>query len=58
MFQDKKLQEHREIRKNEWEKFINDISVKCETVDQEFHNKEEELKDFYVDLEKKLHLSN
>ncbi|XP_015587957.1 biogenesis of lysosome-related organelles complex 1 subunit 5 [Cephus cinctus] len=51
-----KLQVKRELRKAEWEKFINDISDKCVKVDQTFQEKEEELKEFYADLEKKLQI--
>ncbi|XP_058797875.1 biogenesis of lysosome-related organelles complex 1 subunit 5 [Phymastichus coffea] len=51
-----KLKKNREIRKLEWEKFINDMSDKCVRVDEEFHSKEKELEEFYADLEKKLHL--
>ncbi|XP_008543204.1 biogenesis of lysosome-related organelles complex 1 subunit 5 [Microplitis demolitor] len=54
---DNKLAENREIRKEEWKKFINDMSDKCRKVDATFNEKEEELKNFYADLEKKLHIN-
>ena len=56
-FQDSKLQKNREIRRGEWEKFINDMSEKCSKVDQEFMTKKEHLKEYYQDLEKKLHIA-
>ncbi|XP_012149822.1 biogenesis of lysosome-related organelles complex 1 subunit 5 [Megachile rotundata] len=51
------LQENREKRKVEWEKFVNDMSEKCEKVNQTFEEKENEIKEFYIDLEKKLHIT-
>lgn len=57
-FQDIALQENREIRKLEWEKFVNDMSEKCEKVNQTFDEKENEIKEFYIDLERKLHITS
>ncbi|XP_034942918.1 biogenesis of lysosome-related organelles complex 1 subunit 5 [Chelonus insularis] len=54
---ERKLAENREIRKEEWKRFINDISEKCKKVDETFDEKEAELKEFYIDLEKKLHIN-
>lgn len=54
---DRALEENREIRKVEWEKFINDMSEKCDKVNQTFAEKENEMKEFYVDLERKLHIT-
>ncbi|XP_031839687.1 biogenesis of lysosome-related organelles complex 1 subunit 5 [Nomia melanderi] len=54
---DKALEENRKIRKLEWEKFVNDMSEKCEKVNQTFEEKEDEIKEFYTDLEKKLHIT-
>ncbi|KAI4494968.1 hypothetical protein M0804_001169 [Polistes exclamans] len=51
------LQHNREIRKAEWEKFINDMSDKCQKVDKAFQDKENEIKEYYIDLEKKLHIT-
>ena len=41
------LLENREIRKLEWEKFVNDMSENCEKVNQTFQEKENEIKEFY-----------
>lgn len=57
MLQDSVLNENRLARRKEWEKFINDMSDKCERVDQTFQEKENEIQEFYVDLEKKLHIT-
>lgn len=55
---DKALEENRDIRKLEWERFINDMSDKCQRVDQTFQEKENEIKEFYVDLERRLHITS
>lgn len=55
--QDSVLNKNRLIRKKEWETFVNDISDKCQKVDQTFQEKENEIQEFYVDLEKKLHIA-
>ncbi|XP_066587555.1 biogenesis of lysosome-related organelles complex 1 subunit 5 isoform X1 [Prorops nasuta] len=55
---DKALQKHRTTRKYEWESFINDMSEKCQKVDQTFQEKIDEIKEFYIDLEKKLHIES
>lgn len=56
--QDTKIEEIRERRTVERRCFIiNDMSQKCEKVDKTFQEKEEELKEFYIDyLEKELHI--
>lgn len=54
---DSVLNENRLARRKEWEKFINDMSDKCQRVDQTFQEKENEIQEFYVDLEKKLHIT-
>lgn len=54
---DIKLVENREARKEEWKYFINNMSDRCRKVDETFAEKEEELKEFYIDLEKKLHIN-
>ncbi|KAG5325173.1 BL1S5 protein, partial [Pseudoatta argentina] len=51
------LSENRLLRKKEWERFINDMSNKCEKVDQTFQEKENGIQEFYVDLEQKLHIT-
>ena len=55
---DRTLQNNRETRKLEWEKFVNDMSDKCAKVNQTFEEKEEEIKEFYMDLERKLHITS
>lgn len=54
---DSVLSRNRSLRKKEWEKFINDISDTCQKVDRTFQEKENEIHEFYVDLEKKLHIT-
>ncbi|XP_014472526.1 PREDICTED: biogenesis of lysosome-related organelles complex 1 subunit 5 [Dinoponera quadriceps] len=54
---DSALNGNRLIRRNEWEKFVNDMSDKCQKVDRTFQEKENEIQEFYVDLEKKLHIT-
>ncbi|XP_076656609.1 biogenesis of lysosome-related organelles complex 1 subunit 5 [Halictus rubicundus] len=54
---DKALEENRKVRKLEWEKFVNDMSEKCEKVNQTFDEKEDEIKEYYTDLERKLHIA-
>jgi hypothetical protein len=54
--QDTALTAKRELRKAEWESFIDSMTQKCSKVDATFQEKEEELKEFYSDLEKKLHI--
>jgi hypothetical protein len=56
IFQDTALTAKRELRKAEWESFIDNMSQKCTKVDATFQEKEAELKEFYSDLEKKLHI--
>lgn len=46
-----------EIRKAEWENFIEDMTHRCSKIDAAFDDKGKELKEFYADLEKKLYLS-
>ncbi|XP_022915091.1 biogenesis of lysosome-related organelles complex 1 subunit 5 [Onthophagus taurus] len=48
----------RENRNTEWEKFVDDISFTCKRLDNTFEEKEEELQEFYRDLEKKLYIRN
>lgn len=51
------LIESRELRKLKWQEFINEMKDKCQKVDDEFLEKENELKEYYLDLERKLHIS-
>jgi len=55
---DTNLEVKREIRKSEWERFECDMQAKYASVDQTFNEKEKELCEFYVDLEKKLHIKD
>ena len=58
VLQDLTLLVKRESRKAEWEAFIRDMGEKCARVDQTFKQKEAELREYYSDLEKKLHLED
>ncbi|CAG0893118.1 unnamed protein product [Darwinula stevensoni] len=48
------LEAKRAARKKEWELFMQDLSVKCASVDETFRIKEDELKTHYSEIEKKL----
>ncbi|XP_055686694.1 biogenesis of lysosome-related organelles complex 1 subunit 5 [Lutzomyia longipalpis] len=50
------LEANREARKVIWSHFVDDMAHKCSRVDHTFEEKEEELRDFYSDLERKLHI--
>lgn len=52
------LEAKREIRKAEWEAFIVDMDEKYKKVDLTFEEKEKELREFYSDLERKLHINS
>ncbi|XP_075237297.1 biogenesis of lysosome-related organelles complex 1 subunit 5-like isoform X2 [Lycorma delicatula] len=52
------LEAKREIRKAEWEAFLIDIDEKYKKVDLTFGEKEKELREFYKDLERKLHINS
>ncbi|XP_039275416.1 biogenesis of lysosome-related organelles complex 1 subunit 5 [Nilaparvata lugens] len=54
----KALELKRELRKTEWEAFVVDMDAKLQKVDETFQEKENELKEFYCDLERKLHLTS
>jgi predicted nuclease with TOPRIM domain len=55
-----KLQANLELKRAErktiWKHFVDDMSHKCSRVDNTFEEKEEELREFYSDLERKLHI--
>ncbi|GJQ65769.1 hypothetical protein Trydic_g11947 [Trypoxylus dichotomus] len=55
---DPSLELCRQSRKVEWEKFVDEISYRCKRLDNTFEEKEEELQEFYRDLERKLNLSH
>lgn len=56
--QDKNLEVKREIRKSDWERFQDEMKAKYVNVDATFDTKEKEIKIFYVELEKKLHIED
>lgn len=51
------LEQRREKRKAEWRKFVEEITEHCSEIDESFIEKEDELQEFYRDLERKLHLT-
>lgn len=53
---DTSLQARRAFRKSEWESFNNDLKEKYSKIDHTFTEKEEDLINFYQDLEKKLYI--
>lgn len=57
-FQDTTIQTLQEDNNVEWQKFIENIANSCNQIDKIFKEKEDELKNFYTDLEKKLGLNN
>lgn len=54
--QAEKLGENRAERADQWQRFIDDMKHKQSCVDNTFEEKEEELREFYSDLERKLHI--
>lgn len=50
------LEKNRAERKVIWDQFTDDMNHKCSRIDNTFEEKEEELRDFYSDLERKLHI--
>lgn len=50
------IDKNRESRKEIWKQFVDDMVHKCSRVDFTFQEKEEELREFYTDLEQKLHI--
>lgn len=51
-----KLNENRDQRRRQWQQFVDDMTHKCSRVDNTFEEKKEELREFYSDLEQKLHI--
>lgn len=51
------LKARRESRKYEWNNFLSDMAAKNVKVDKMFTEKEDELRNYYTDLEDKLHIS-
>lgn len=56
MKQDALLENNRQTRKKAWQVFVDDMTHKCSRIDLTFEEKEEELVEFYSDLERKLHI--
>ncbi|XP_077296220.1 biogenesis of lysosome-related organelles complex 1 subunit 5 isoform X2 [Arctopsyche grandis] len=54
---DNTLEKNREERKKQWNVFIESMSEKYTRIDNAFEQKEEELNDFYTDLEHKLNVT-
>lgn len=50
------LEKNRVSRQVVWDQFSDDMTHKCSRIDITFEEKEEELRDFYSDLERKLHI--
>lgn len=50
------LEKNRNERTKQWERFVDDMNHKRSCIDNTFEEKEEELRDFYSDLERKLHI--
>lgn len=55
--QEEKLNVNREARKIEWERFVNDMNEETQKVDKVLKKKEQELKEYYLDVEQKLHIT-
>ncbi|KAK3925900.1 Biogenesis of lysosome-related organelles complex 1 subunit 5 [Frankliniella fusca] len=53
---DNSLEAKRALRKADWQNFISDMAGRCSKVDSTFQEKEGELREFYEDLEAKLHI--
>lgn len=51
-----KLKQNRDQRKQQWQTFVDEMTHKCSRVDNTFEEKKEELREFYADLEQKLHI--
>ncbi|XP_062524569.1 biogenesis of lysosome-related organelles complex 1 subunit 5 isoform X2 [Bombyx mori] len=54
----KQIKSNQELRKREWDKFIDDMNFKCQRIDNAFEEKEEELRDLYADLKHKLNIAD
>lgn len=52
------LQANRQVRQELLQQFKDDLQHKCSRIDNTFEEKEEELREFYSDLERKLHIHN
>lgn len=56
MFQEKRLENNRLAREETLSRFVDDMKHKQFCVENTFEEKEEELREFYSDLERKLHI--
>lgn len=54
--QENRLKENRLAREKQWDRFVDDMKHKQSCVENTFEEKEEELREFYSDLERKLHI--
>lgn len=57
-FQIQNQEKNRVQREQLWEQFTSDMNHKRSRIDNTFEEKEEELREFYSDLERKLHIHN
>lgn len=55
-FKEKRQEENRLAREETWNRFVDDMKHKQSCVENTFEEKEEELREFYSDLERKLHI--
>lgn len=55
-FKAAQLEKNRAERNKIWSNFDDDMKHKISRLDNTFEEKEEELRDFYSDLERKLHI--
>lgn len=56
IFQEKRIEENRLARTETWNRFVDDMKHKQSCVENTFEEKEEELREFYSDLDRKLHI--
>lgn len=57
-FQDTQQLKNRSERSNYWNCFMRETSEQCEAIDSQFIKRQEELKQYYKDLETKLKMNN
>jgi len=51
------LEQRREVRRQEWLHRMKDVKQQIESIDQSYETKKQELRQFYEDLERKLHIT-
>lgn len=54
--QEQKLESNRVARAKDWDRFVDDTNHKRACIESTFEQKEEELREFYSDLERKLNI--